>query len=84
MSDVNHITKIQSSGLGVVPGAVRKPRRPAVAHPGSETSSSALLNQLHQELEGINEGIVRTNTALSELVAEVKSLRVSAPEEPSA
>lgn len=82
MSDGNHATKIQRSGLGVALGAARKSRRPVAKHPGSQPSFSALLNLLHQELNGINEGIVRTNTALFKLVEEVKSLHVAGSEEP--
>ncbi len=42
-----------------------------------ETEDAALLNLLHQELKDINESMVRANTALLELVEEMKSLRAS-------
>ena len=77
MSDVNSVKKLNSADFSVATTLSRKPRRPAIAEPGRQATAFMLLNSLHQELKGINEGIIRTNTALVELVDEMRSLRMS-------
>jgi hypothetical protein len=41
---------------------------------GGKNEETEILTILHQELRDINEGMIRTNTALFELIAEMKGL----------
>ena len=48
-----------------------------VTESNTEEEEAALLIEPHRSLQRINEGMIRSNTALSELVDEVKLLRNS-------
>lgn len=51
-------------------------RHPAKQRLGRhDVDEAALLNELYQSLQRINEGMIRSNVALSELVDEVKLMR---------
>lgn len=77
MSDMNKPEEatIFDARPKVLPGNTFR-RHPAKQRLGRHNvDEAALLNELHQSLQRINAGIIRSNAALSELVDEVKLLR---------